>query len=466
MGSSRGLVLLVVAGLVAAAACGSRLPEDELSTARAGRRAGVSTATSFVPGSPSGGATDSTAPAADGGRPATDGDTASRPTQTTAAAEGSGAAACKGKTASDVGITPTQVKIGQIATIGGPVPGFGQTGRNALRAFIAYINSQGGVCGRQLVMLPGDDRLEAGANRAETERLMKQVFAFVSNTSVADDGGAVVLKDSNVPQVGLSTSEAAGSLATNFSPSPIPYGTKRNGAGKLIGFLKKQYGVKSAALVWPAAPVARTAAERYENDLKDNDIPVEVRRQVAVTETNFSGVASEIANKKIDLVLTTLEFNAIARLARAFQTQGYLPKVPFYGAQTYGRKFLEVAGAAANGTKLGVAYEVFESAQAVPEVALFLQWYQRVNPGEDVDFFAIMAWVSARMFAEALAKAGPEPTRDSILRVLRTFTDYDGRGFVGHINPAQKQSARCFLIVEVVKGRWVKSHPKGAGFQC
>jgi hypothetical protein len=115
--------------------------------------------------------------------------------------------------------------------------------------------------------------------------------------------------------------------------------------------------------------------------------------------------------------------------------------------------------------KLGIAFEPFESRQ-VPEMDLFLTWYQRANPGADIDFFSIMSWVSARMFVDAVRAAGPDPTRDAVLGKLRGFTDVTAGGVMGRINPAQKQPARCFLVVEVVGGKWVKTHPKGAGFQC
>lgn len=456
-------------GLVTVA-CGSRMSDEDLAIARAGRGAGSGspTETTFLPGQDTGSPTETTTASGEPGSSGENGagDTPGESTDGSTPVASGGGGGCKGTKSSDVGVTPTQIKVGQIVTATGPVPGFGETGRAALRAFIAYINSQGGVCGRQLVMVPGDDGLEAGRNRSETSRIMKQVFAFVSNTSVADDGGAVVLEGTNVPSVGLSTSKEAGSLPTNFSPSPVDYASGRNGTGKLIGYLKQKYGVETAGLVWPAQPIARTAAERYKNDLKDQGVPVEVEREVAVTETNFSGVASAMQNADVDLVLTTLEFNAIARLARAFDTQGWFPKVPFYGAQTYGKKFLDVAGEAANGTKLGIGYEVFESRASVPEVDLFLDWYTRVNPGKDVDFFAIMAWTSARMFVDALVKTGPEPTRDAFLKQMATFTDYTANNFLGHINPAQKKNARCFVVVEVRNQQWVKTHPKGPGFQC
>ena len=54
------------------------------------------------------------------------------------------------------------------------------------------------MCGRQLTLATGDDRLDAGTNRSETERLSREVFAFVGGTSPVDDGGASVLGATNI----------------------------------------------------------------------------------------------------------------------------------------------------------------------------------------------------------------------------------------------------------------------------
>jgi ABC-type branched-subunit amino acid transport system substrate-binding protein len=461
----RRVAVLVVLGLVAG--CGSRLSDDQLAIARAPRQGGGSVvvgATSSTVGSGTNGDGSATADTTATGTGS--GSSAGPSGPASGGPGGPGVAVCKGKTASDVGVTPTEIRVANLSTIGGPVPGFGQTGRNGLRAYMAMVNSQGGVCGRKMVMNPGDDRLDAGANKAETQRLMPTSFAFVSNTSVADDGGATILANTNVPTVGLTTTPEASALSNSFSPSPLNPKSKSIGATALIQYFKAKYSLKAAAVIWPGAPVARVAGERYQYDLEQAGIPVVIAREVAITETNFSGVAADIAQKNVDIVITVLEFNAIARLAKALETEHYAPKVPFFGAQTYGRKFLQVAGSAAEGVKLAVTFEPFESRSQVREVDMFLTWYERVNPGADIDFFSIMAWVAARMFVDALRAVGPEPTRDKLLAKLKTFTDVDAGGFVGRINPAQKQPARCFLVVEVIKGAWVKTDPKGVGFKC
>ena len=82
-------------------------------------------------------------------------------------------------------------------------PGFGATGRAGVKAYVDFINTQGGVCGRKLSLVNGDDRLDPGTNRSETEQLKDQVFGFVGGITVVDDGGADVIDGTNIPDCSL-----------------------------------------------------------------------------------------------------------------------------------------------------------------------------------------------------------------------------------------------------------------------
>lgn len=378
---------------------------------------------------------------------------------------GGGAAACSGGGDSDVGVSAKEIKVGNVSTISGPVAGFGQTGVNGVKAYFNYKNSQGGVCGRKLKLITADDRLDVGVNRSETEKLKSQVFAFVGGTTIVDDGGAGVLKGTKIPDVGLSVGEARIAMDNNFSPNPINLASGGNGAAHILKYFKAEYGVSKAALVAPNQAVARGRGNAYKKDLADAGIQVVFEKEVPVAETNYSSVAAGIESSGADIVLTVLEITGMTRLAKALDQAGYHPKVPFYGAQAYGKKFIQQAGSGANGTILGLSYSIFEDAPNNPPVATFLEWYQRTNPGADIDFFAVMSWVSADMFVKGLEGSGGPPKRDAVFAKMKTFTKYDAGGMIAPINPAQKKGATCFMVTKVEGGKWKRIFP-ASGFKC
>jgi ABC-type branched-subunit amino acid transport system substrate-binding protein len=461
----RSYALLAVTLLVASS-CGSRLDaaQEAALAARRGGGGGVVAAGNQATATTTPGGGASAAPSAGSG--SNTGSSGGAGGESAAGTTGGGGGApCSPEGASDVGITPDTVRIASVVTISGPVPGLGQTMANGIKAFAAYKNSQGGICGRKIDLSVADDRLDAGVNRSETQRLASDMFAFVAGWSVVDDGGASVLAGTNIPDLTLSLSDTRRRLPNNFSANPLDPNSDRSGTSPMMQWFHDNMDVRTGAIVFPAQAVARNSAFRFANDMAAAGITLIDQAEVAVTQVDFNGVASQFKNSKPDLVITTLENNGIARLAQAFRQQGFLPKVPFYGAQAYGRDYLRKGGDAVNGTIIGIAYSMAEDAPDNPTVATFKEWYERTNPGADLDFFAIQGWAYGQMFADALESAGPSPTRDAVIGYLAGLTEFDAEGLIGPVNPAGKQPSPCFAIVTVEGGAWKRIHP-ASGFQC
>jgi ABC-type branched-subunit amino acid transport system substrate-binding protein len=463
--------LTVLAVLTLTTACGSRLSDEEraLATSRQGVTGGEATdgglgditdgGEAAAPGDGAGGAGGTTA----GGGGTTGGTTSG------GSGGGDGGVAggpCRPGAATSTGVSPTEIKVGNVSQITGLVPGFGQTGVNGVRAYFAMVNNAGGVCGRKLTLVTADDRFQTATNRAETEKLADQVVAFVGNTSVVDDGGAPVIDAKGVADISLATTPPRIRAKNNFSPNPIdPTPGAGNGVDKVLRYFDSTQDVKSAAIFYQDAAVSSSQVPAAEIAFKKAGIPVVAKYPVAPTATNFRSQATDMKERNVDLVYTIAEINAISNLARAFDDVGWFPKVPYYGAQTYGQKFLQLAGPAAEGTEIGLIFAVPEEKSTVPGMAAFDTWYRRAANGTDPDFFALLSWVAADMFVTALTKAGPDPSQAKIVQQMKTFTSYTGGGIVAPINPAQKKQPQCFHVLEVKGSRWVKQHP-AKGFAC
>ena len=477
------VALVVCCALVAAASgCGARLSDEQMAAATARPRAGaaISADATAVDGGAGEGAIDHVDGSGAGTvapTPARAGAPVTSATEDVAASAAPGAPAAATPTvagapcrqsggATDVGVSDTAVRIGNVSTISGPVPGLSQTAVNGAKAYVAYVNSRGGVCGRRLQLVVGDDRLDSGANRSEHDRLKDDVFAFVGSFSVVDDGGATVLDGTNVPDVSLAISDRRSGIANNFSPNPIKPNAGTNGVVKMMQYFKATYGVVKAGVVYPSQATAKAKALSYVNDMEAAGLDVVVKSEVAITQTDYNGVATQMKHAGVELVITALETTGMARLAQAFRQQEYRPKVPFYGAQAYGRKFLQQAGDAANGTIIGIAYAVPEDGAQNPAAAAMAQWYARANPGAELDFFSVMGWAATDLFVRALTAAGPAPTRAKVVDVLRTYHDIDAGGVLApRTDPAGKNPSPCFAVLGVQGGRWTRLAP-ASGFTC
>lgn len=464
----------LLTSLLLVAACGARLTDEQYAAATAGGGSGSSSGTGSgggtgtATGAGSGGATTGATTA--GGSAGTDAVAGSSGSSGGAGgsdagggAGGSASGSCTPQPSSEVGVTDTEIHLGNVSTITGPIAGFGTTGVNGAKAYVAYINSQGGVCGRQLVLDTADDRLDAGQNLAAAQGLTDDVFGFVGGTTVVDAGIAQVVTGSNIVHTGLAISDPAIASPNVFAPLPIDPSGSTQGTGAMWRYFARTRGISRVAIIYPAQADARTRGQAYRPDIEGAGLAVDGPYEVSITETNYVGVAQQMENNGVDAVITALEVTGMARLAQAFDQIDFAPTVAFYGSQAYGQPFLDLAGDAAEGTTLGVAHAIFEDGSANPAVATFNEWYARVAPGSEPDFFSIVAWCGVDMMVQAIEAAGPAPTRDAALTFLQGLHAFDCHGFLATNDPAGKRASPDFMVVTVTGGQWVREYP-ASGF--
>ena len=100
---------------------------------------------------------------------------------------GAVAASCPRATrGTDTGVSAEAIKVATLADISGVQPGLFESAHQAARAATAYINSQGGICGRRIDLLPLDSKTDAGGNRAAMLEACQEAFAAVGSMSAFD----------------------------------------------------------------------------------------------------------------------------------------------------------------------------------------------------------------------------------------------------------------------------------------
>ena len=163
-----------------------------------------------------------------------------------------------------------------------------------------------------------------------------------------------------------------------------------------------------------------------------------------------------------DSFITVLEFNGISKLAQAIKQIGWVPKAPYYGAQAYGPQVPQLAGDAANGALIGLTHDIVEGGGA--DMSTFAQFYQASSSGQALDFFAIMGWTAAKLCVDAIAAAGPAPTRDSVIAELNKITSYTAGTILAPRDPAGKAQPDAVRHRDH-RGRRVEARLPGRGLR-
>lgn len=472
------LLTFVAVTATLAAACGSRVSPDQaaaearIDAERAGLFEGVSAGTGAVPGAgdrSTDAATDTSGSGvstfADGGTSgvSTGGGTATG--SGGASAQGAGGSAggpaaqdCR-EGADEVGVTDSQIRVGNVSTLSGPVPGLFRGALVGAQAYAAFVNSQGGLFCRELVVLSGDDGLDSGRNRAAHLDLKDKVFAFVGSFSTNDDGGASVLEECGCPDVGGSLARVRFNLPNHFNPQPQPPGW-RSGPPT---WYAQEYGtevIEHWALFVSSIQSAREIAADMRKVYEAKGFTVVYTREVQPNETNFTGDVVQMRSNDVKALSWQGPASDMARLAATMRQQDFSVDLPNWGNDSYNPNFVEIAGEAAEGIVVDQVYSLFqgEDAGRVPEIATFNEWMRRIDPDQTVDLFSLYGWLSAKLFVEAMRQTDAL-TRESLLDTLGGMGEWNADGMVGPVNVGEKRPSDCFFVFTYRNGEYRRIFP-------
>jgi ABC-type branched-subunit amino acid transport system substrate-binding protein len=367
------------------------------------------------------------------------------------------------------GISSNQITLGNISILSGPVPGLFQGAPYGTSAFFAYINSQGGVNGRKLVLSSQDDGFSCSNNESLTQSSITSNFALVGSFSLFDNCGARVLASNPaVPDVSYSLDPHAQVLPNNFSPQPLQQGW-RTGP---LEYYKAHYprAIKSVGTLVANVPSSVASWDNEQAAMQSLGYHISYERTINPLETNFTADIIRMRDAGVQMLsMTAVDVKTLARVLNEAQQQGWHPQLIESGGIAYDGSFFKLVNPGAAQGLLNDQQQALylgQDASTTPEVKLFDTWMQRTHPGFAPDIFSVFAWASARLFVQALQAAGPNPSRSSVLAQLQKITSFDSNGLLAPANPAQKKAPTCWVLIKVDNGRYKRFASPSKGFNC
>jgi ABC-type branched-subunit amino acid transport system substrate-binding protein len=466
----RGALALLAVLALLATACGSRLSDDE----RTSRLQRV-TASGAGQQTDTGAGPDTSGPAATAG-PATDagpsgpsgpsgpaGDNADDDPD--GGPSGPAGAACANATkATDTGVTPSKVTVATLADISGVQPGLFQSAHQAARAASAYINSTGGICGRQIEPLLLDSKTDSGGNRAAMLDACEKAFAVAGSMSAFDDGSAAPGEACGIPDMTAITTNAAKYRTKNTFPiSP-------NGSGYVSTsaplYIKKTHpqAVKKGAMLWLNQAVTRNNANERAKAYEKVGFTFVYKAEVQVLEANYTRFVQEMRSRGVQYVDMVSDFQSNVRLQKSFRQQNYVPEVRDWDSVAYDPDYLK-EGDVVEGSLIFINTTMFEESGSNPEMKLYLDWLQKASPGAVPDFFGIYTWSAYRLFQKLATQIGPDLTREKLLAALKATSEWGANGMHAPHRIGAKRLSTCNIYIEVKGAKFVRRHP-ASGFDC
>jgi ABC-type branched-subunit amino acid transport system substrate-binding protein len=371
--------------------------------------------------------------------------------------------------ATDVGVTATSITVGNVSDLSGPVPGLFQGAVNGTESYFAYLNSQGGIDGRQVKLQAADGQTDCTANQNAHSSEIGSVFAFVGSFSLYDDCGTkVVAAHPDVPDVSFALGEKTQANTVNqFSPQFLPAG---GATGPFCYFAQKYPDkVKAVGSIYANIPSAAASQKAIQKAAEQCGWTFIDSIPAGATDTTFNAQINRMRSDGVKLVFeVATTVGSMAEMKKEADAQNWKPL--WVAPVAYTSTFFDLMGstAAAEGVVGYNLYSLFlgqDDAKRFSEVALFQQWMKRVHPEASLDLFAMYGWGAAKLFAEQAKAAGPKLTRKAFLASIRNVHSYDAGKMFATSDIGGHQPPHCYILWQAHAGSFQRLDSPG-GYRC
>jgi ABC-type branched-subunit amino acid transport system substrate-binding protein len=447
---------LSVAVTAGSAGCGSALTPQQRTEVLAGSggngggQGGAGTGVSAGPG----GAAGSDSSGGSGGGAGTSGGGGGAPVQ----CQGTGGA-------SDTGVTANKIKIANASDVSGPVQGLFQSAQQAVKAYVSYVNSTGGVCGRTLELLGLDSRTDSRGDQEATAQACSQAFALVGSMSAYDQGGAATASGCGIPDLrAITTTVQRQQVAVSFGVNSNKVNFQSTAVS---GYLKGKYpdAASKAAFLYLNSEVTKQNQASFVKAFTSQGFTFVYEQAIDIADFNYAPYVVQLKDRGVRYVQWLGSAQHAIRLLQAMKQQGYKPDAFVMDPVAYDANFVKQAGAAAEGITVFTNTALLEEGGGNKEMQTYRTWLGRAAPGAVPDYFGFFAWGATKLFVELAAKVGPNLTRKAFLDAIKGVHDYTGGGLFSPQDVGGKRTAKCWAFIRLQGGRWTREAP-ASGFRC
>ena len=365
-----------------------------------------------------------------------------------------------------------ELRVGAVFPLSGPLALLGDESFRGLELAVEERNAAGGLLGRPVRLLRGDAG-DAATAVAETRRLMgaeRVAFLFGSYASPIAFAATQAAELAGVPFFELgaisdNVTERGFRNVFRFCPRASDFARTTVDAVETV----------LTPLLGPPAPrvgllhedgLYGTAVAGFQADrLRERGLPMTERVSYPTRTTDLSGAVGRLRASGADVVLHAAYQNDAALFFRTMREAGWMPRM-IVGAGA-GYSLTETArsiGRPFEGT-MNVDFTGYEIAErAAPGTGLFVETYRRQYGSDPRSGHSLVNYAGARVFLDAVARAGATDKERVRAAVLATDVAeggtpagwgaaFDERGQNGRAQP---------WLMQWQGGKLVTIHPEGA----
>src|SRR5579875_522893 len=331
--------------------------------------------------------------------------------------------------ASDVGVTPTEIKLGSTFGLTGAGSSYAPIIKVVQDCFNA-INADGGIYGRKLNLIIKDDQYLAANTPPLTQQLVEQekVFAMLSSLGTPTQSSVFdYLNQQKVPQMFVATGAAKWGAdpqghpwSMGFQPDYFTEGQiyakyiQQNLKGKKIGILRQNDDFGKDYV---------DGLKKVLGDKGTADNPIIDEEVYESTDADVAGQITNLKNKGAE-ILYLIAIPKFAGLAlRDAAQQGWHPAVVMTDVSN-DPTLNDLAGGKQNTEGVITDYYYHQFNENVPAVQTVKDFIAKNDPNLQLTNFVIFGYMQGQAYVEMFKRAGVNLTRQSFMQAAESFQNY------------------------------------------
>lgn len=341
----------------------------------------------------------------------------------------------------EVGVGPRSILVGQSAAFSGPFAQLGLEYRAGAHAVFDQVNAQGGVHGRQLVMVYRDDRYEPALARQNTERLIQgdKVFALFGYVGTPTVQAALpLIEQAKVPLIAPLT----GAQLLRQPLNPLIFNIRASYHQEIEVTVRHllRYSKRSIAVVYQNDAYGRDGLQGARKALASRGLRPLLETPVERNSADTREAARRVALSRPDAVLIVSAYGTTASFIPNLRQQGsdaQVMTVSFVGSNALVRSLPPE-----HRHGVGISQVVpFPWNPRVPVVRDYQNTIRRNRSGIGYGFSSLEGYIAATLFVRALRAAGPDLTRAGLIRSFEAMGSVNLGGYRVSFSPQRRQGS-------------------------
>ncbi|MDB5804966.1 MAG: amino acid/amide transporter substrate-binding protein family [Betaproteobacteria bacterium] len=342
-------------------------------------------------------------------------------------------------------VAAQEVLVGQVGSQTNIVTGANGRGINiGINAYFASVNAAGGVNGKKLKLVFKEDdgngpKMVAASRELAANKDLVAFAGFVNTSGLTEMAKKNTFAELGVPLVAPLQGDKTIVSADGIFPFRSGYPDETTALIKEAVSTQK----KRVVVAYFSATFGPSMEKLAQDEAKKAGLPVVASIKIDAApekfKENMAAASAEVIKANPDAVIMLMSSRFAAEMVRAVKNSPAASAQMYAMSVVWADEIVKAAGAEkARGTVIIQAIP-FPYSVTLPVVGEYQRVMKQYAPSEQINFPTFEGFIAGKITVEAIKRAGPNPTREKVLKALLAMGEYNLGGVYVNYGPAARK---------------------------